>query len=84
MGHVEPIREKLMVNIFNRFLLVDDVALPSNVLFNGSFFSTSGSGVPTINTEPLLFGRSVGHVVVEAIFLARVPPAEICDSNIFL
>ena len=70
VGHVEPIREKLVIDMCNRFLQVDDVSLPRNVLFNGSFFSASGSWVLSMNTEPLLFGRSVGHLVVEAIFLA--------------
>ena len=49
VGHVEPVREELVIDLFNRFLQGDDVPLfPSNVFFNGSSFSASRSSIPDI------------------------------------
>ena len=50
MCHIEPIRQVLVVKIFNCFLQL----LPSNLFFDGSFFSASRSWVPIINAEPFL------------------------------
>ena len=46
--------------------------LPGKMFFDGSSFSTPRSWVPIVNTEPFLFGQSVGHVVVEVILLVDV------------
>ena len=51
VGHVEPVREKLMVDILNCFLQRDDVPFPRNLLLDGSFPSTSGSWVPVVDAE---------------------------------
>ena len=42
---------------------------PRNVLFDGFFFSMSGSWVPVVDTEPLLFGQAIGHIGIKAVFL---------------
>ena len=65
MCHVEAIRairQELVIQVFNSFL--HDVPLLRNMFFDSSFCSTPRSWVPGINTESLLFGQSVGHVVV--------------------
>ena len=54
MGHVEPICEKLVVNIINRLLQGDDVLFPCNLLLDGSFSATSGSWVPVADAESFL------------------------------
>ena len=43
MGHVEAIREKLVVNVVRRFLQSNDMP-PSCNLFEGIFFSRRGPG----------------------------------------
>ena len=43
--------------------------LRRNVLFDSFFFSASGSWVPIVDTEPLLFGQAIGHIGIEAVFL---------------
>ena len=48
----------------------DNAPCLRDLSFAGSVFSASRSWVPILNTEPLLFGQSVGHVVVEVILLA--------------
>ena len=52
MGHVEPIREKLVVNILNRFLQGGDVPLACDLLLDAALSSTSGSWVPAVDAEP--------------------------------
>ena len=51
VGHVEPVREELVVNILNRFLQCDDMPLACDLLLN----STSGSLVPVADAEPFLY-----------------------------
>ena len=46
VGHEEPVREKLMVNILDRFLQCDDMPLACDLLLNNAFFSTLGSRIP--------------------------------------
>ena len=41
MGHVEPIREKLVVNVLNRLLQGNDVPFPFDLLLDSAFSSTS-------------------------------------------
>ena len=47
----------------------DDVPFHRGVLFDGSFFSASGSWVPIVDAEPLLFCQAIGHIGVKAVFL---------------
>ena len=54
-GHVEPIREKLVVNILNRFLQSDDMPLACDLLLDSAFSYTSGSWVPVVDAEPFLY-----------------------------
>ena len=53
VGHVEAIREKLVVNIFGRLLQGNDMPLSCNSLFDGIFIFTSGPRVPVVDTGPL-------------------------------
>ena len=54
MSHVEPVREELMINIFNRLLQGNDMPFPCNLLLDSAFFSTSGSWVPIVDAESFL------------------------------
>ena len=69
MGHIEMTRQVLVLEVLNCLLQSDDGPLPCNVLLDG-FFSSSGSWIPVVDAEPLLFGRSLGHVAVKMILLA--------------
>ena len=51
MGHVEPIREKLVVNILSRLLQGIDVPCPSDLLLDSALFSTSRSWIPVVDAE---------------------------------
>ena len=44
MGHVEAIREKLVVNVVRRFLQGNDMPPSCNLLFEGILFSPRGPG----------------------------------------
>ena len=48
MGHVEAIRENLVINIFGRLLQGNDMPSSCNLLFEGIFFSVAGSRVPSV------------------------------------
>ena len=52
VGHVEPVREKLVVNILNR---CDDMPLACILLLNSDFSSTSGSWIPVVDAELFLY-----------------------------
>ena len=54
MGHVEGIRENVMIDIFGRLLQGNDMPLHRNLLFEGIFFSTSEPRVPVVDAESLL------------------------------
>ena len=69
--HLEAIRQELVIQLFNFFLQCDMCYFTTVCFFDRSFFSTPRSWVPIINTESLLFGQSVGHVIVEVAPLAR-------------
>ena len=71
MCHVEAIRQEFVLEVFNCFLQRDDVPFSRNVPFDSSFFSTSRSMVPIVDTEPSLFCQADGHTVMNAIFLRR-------------
>ena len=53
VGLVEPVREKLVVNILNRFLQCDDMPLACNLLLKSAISSTSGSWIPVVDAESL-------------------------------
>ena len=83
VGHVEPVREKLVVNILNCFLQRDDVPFPRNLLLDGSFPSTPGSWIPVVDAESFLLCQTVGQAVVEVIFLRRsVMPSSGCFAEL--
>ena len=58
MGHVEAIREKLVVNVVGRFLQGNDMPPSCNLLFEGIFFSPTGSRVPAVDAESPLHNRT--------------------------
>ena len=51
MGHVEAVREKLVVNVVGRLLQGNDMPLSCNLFLEGIFFSPSGSRVPVVDAE---------------------------------
>ena len=53
MGHVEPVREKPVVNILNRFLQGENMPFPCNLLLDSSS-SQSGSWVEVLDAVPFL------------------------------
>ena len=53
--NMEPVREKLVVNMLNCFLQRDDVPFPRNLLLDGSFRSTSSSWIPIVDAESFLY-----------------------------
>ena len=57
MGHVEAIREKLVVNILGRLLQGNDMPPSCNLLLEGIFFSPTGSRVPVVDAESPLHNR---------------------------
>ena len=58
MGHVEVIREKLVVNVVRRFLQGNDMPPSCNLLFEGIFFSPTKSRVPIVDAKSLLHNRT--------------------------
>ena len=58
MGHVEATREKLVVNVVRRFLQGNDMPHSCHLLFEGIFFSLTGSRVPTVDAESPLHNRT--------------------------
>ena len=58
MGHVEAIREKLVVNMLGRLLQGNDVPPSCNLLFEGIFFSSKESSVPGVDAESPLHNRT--------------------------
>ena len=71
MGHVEAIREKLVVNVDRRFLQRDDMPPACNLFFEGIFFSTSGPRIPVVDAETLLHRRTIRQIFVEAVRVRR-------------
>ena len=54
MGHVEPTSKNVIVDILRCLLQGNDVPPACNQLFQGIFFSASGSRVPVLDTRRLL------------------------------
>ena len=72
MGHIEVVRQVLVLKVLNCLLQGDNVPLfLRNVFLDSSCFSTSRSRVPIVDTEPSLLGPAIGHVGVKAVFLRR-------------
>ena len=69
MGHVEPTCKN--VNILGCLLQGDDMPPACNLLFEGIFFSASGSWIRVVDAEPLLHKRTIGYVFAEAACLRR-------------
>ena len=67
MGHIETIRQELAIKVLYCLLWRDDVPFPRSVLLDGSF-SASGSRVPVVGAEPLLFGQAIGNIGVKTVF----------------
>ena len=76
MGRVEATREKLVINVNGRLLQGNDMPPSCNLLFEGIFFSPTGSRVPVVDVESPLHNRTIRHIFVEAVFLRRrtMPP----------
>ena len=51
VGHVEAIREKLVVDVVRRFLQGNDMPPFCNLMFEAIFFSPTGSRVPVVDAE---------------------------------
>ena len=68
MGHIETIRRVHVIKVPNCLLQSDDVPFLRNMLLDGSFFSASGSWIPVVDAEPLLFGQAIGHIGVKTVF----------------
>ena len=58
MGHVEAIREKLVINVVGRLLQGNDMPPFCNLFPEGIFFSPSGSKVPVVDAESPLHNRT--------------------------
>ena len=67
MGHVEPVPEKLVVDLLDGLLKRVDVPLACNLPLDGPFFASAGSSVPTVDAESFLYRGTVGHVDIKMI-----------------
>ena len=71
MGHVEAIREKLVVNVVRRFLQGNDMPPSCNLLFEGIFFSPTGSRVPIVDAKSPLHNRTGRKVFTVTVLVGR-------------
>ena len=71
MGHVEAIREKLVVNVVGRFLKGNDMHPSCNLFFEGIFLSPSGSTVPVVDAESPLHNRTSSKVLIGTVHVRR-------------
>ena len=55
MEYVKPIREKLVVDILNRFLQANDVSFHRNLLLDSTVCSTPRSWIPVVDDQALFF-----------------------------
>ena len=72
MGHVEPIHEKVVVNIMNR--LGDDTPFSAILFLDSALFSTSMSWIPVVDAQ----------TSVEELFLATVPKSSAEVRRVFI
>ena len=70
VGHVEAIREKLVVNVVRRLFQGNEMPLSYNLFFKGIFFSPSGSRVPVVDAESPLDNRT-GRKALTGTVLVR-------------
>ena len=71
MGHVEAIREKLVVNVVGRLLQGNDMLPSCNLFLKGIFFSPSGSRVPVVDAESLLHNRTGSKSFTGTVLVRR-------------
>ena len=71
MGHVEAIREKLVVNVVRCFLEGNDMPSSCNLLFEGIFFSPTESRVPVVDAESPLHNRTGSKVLIGTVHVRR-------------
>ena len=72
MGHVEAIREKLVVDIVGRLLQSNDMPPSCNLLFEGTFFHPTGSTVPDVDAQSPLHSRTSRKVFTGTVHLEEV------------
>ena len=72
---MEPIREKLVVNILNRFLQSDNVPVPCSMLLDSTLFSTPRSWIPVVDAQPFFVRMSGLARCCRRNFLEQVRPA---------
>ena len=72
MGHVEAIREKLMVNVVRRLLQGNDMPPSCNLFLEGIFFSPTGSRVPVVDAESPLHNRTGRKVFTGTVFCEKM------------
>ena len=70
-GHVEAIREKLVVNVVRRLLQGSDMPPSCNLFFAGMFFSPSGSRVLDVDAESPLHNRTGSKVFTGTVLVRR-------------
>ena len=71
MGHVEAIREKLVVNLVGRLLQGNDMPLPCKLFFEGIFFSPSRSRVRVVDAESPLHNRTGNKMLLGTVHVRR-------------
>ena len=71
MGHVEAIREKLVVNVVGPLLQGNDMPPSCNLFFKGTFFSPSRSRVPVVDAESPLHNRTGSKVLIGTVHARR-------------
>ena len=70
-GHVETIREKLVINIFGRLLQGNDMPSSCNLLFEGIFFPPTRSRVPIADAESPLHNRTRRKAFTGSVHVRR-------------
>ena len=71
MGHVEAIREKLVINVVRRLLQGNDMPPSCNLWFEGIILSLTGSRVPVVDAESPLRNRTGRKVFSGTVYVGR-------------
>ena len=71
MGHVEAICKKFVVDAVRRFLQGNDMPPSCNLLFEGIFFSPTGSRVPVVDAESPLHNRTSRKAFIGTVHVRR-------------
>ena len=66
MRHMAMIPQ-VVLEVLDCLLQSDDVPCLRDVFFDGTFFASSRSRIPSHNVEARLFTQAIRHVVVKAI-----------------